>query len=198
MPAKTKSKSAKKAAKSTRPRVKVVSEKQAYKGPVFGVTTFEVQEPGGVRARRDVVTHSGSVVVIAVDEQRGHEPRVLLVRQYRHPARQYLWELPAGRRDEGEDAVEGAKRELIEETGLTARKWTHAFRFWASPGFLDETMDLFLARNLTHGEAQPEEDENIEMRWLPIPRAVRMCMNGEVQDAKTIAGVLWLARKMKL
>ena|SRR5438270_6564728 len=178
----------------SKPRVQIVSEKVRYKGPVFGVTTFEVKEPGGVKARRDVVTHSGSVVVIAVDDR----DRVLLVRQYRHPARDYLWELPAGRKDEGEDALTGAQRELTEETGITAKKWTHAFRFWASPGFLDESMDLFLAQKLTQGEATPEEDENIEMHFIPLKRAVSMVMRGEIVDAKTIAGVLWLARKRKV
>ena len=183
---------------SLKPRVKIISRKQLYSGPVFGVTTFELQEPGGIRARRDVVTHSGSVVVLALDEQPDHEPKVLLVRQYRHPARDYLWELPAGRKDEGEDVLAGAKRELLEETGISAHKWKHAFRFWASPGFLDETMDIFLARNLTHGEATPEEDENIQVKFVPLSRAVRMVMSGKIVDAKTMTGILWLARKLGL
>jgi len=182
-----------------RPRVKIISEKVAYQGPVFGVTTFHVKEPGGIEVRRDVVTHSGSVVVMPVDDS-GTKPKVLLVRQYRQPARQYLWEFPAGRIDKhkGEASLAGAKRELIEETGITAKKWELAFRFWASPGFLDETMDLYVARAITHGDAQPEDDENIEIRWFPLKTAVRMAMSGEIPDAKTIAGILWLARKMKL
>src|SRR5579884_2769161 len=142
------------ATKKRAPRMKVLSEKVAYEGPVFGVTTFYVKEPGGIEVRRDVVTHSGSVVVMPVDDS-AKTPRVLLVRQYRQPARQYLWEFPAGRKDEGEDSLAGAKRELIEETGITAKRWELAFRFWASPGFLDETMDLYVARGITHGEAQP-------------------------------------------
>ena len=177
-----------------KPRVKIVSEKVRYTGPVFGVTTYEVQEPGGVKARRDVVTHSGSVVVIAVDDR----DRVLLVKQYRHPARDYLWELPAGRKDEGEDLLTGAKRELAEETGIAAKRWSHAFRFWSSPGFLDETMDLFLAEKLAYGEATPEEDERIEILFVPLKRALRMVMSGEIVDAKTMAGILWLARQRKI
>lgn len=174
------------------PRISILSQEQVYDGPVFGVTTYFVREPGGIKARRDVVTHSGSVVVIALDE-RGTAPKVLLVRQYRLPARQWLWELPAGRKEPGESALGGAKRELKEETGVTARRWKHAFRFWASPGFLAETMDIFLARDLAMGEATPEEDENIEVRWLQLRRAQRMAMRGEIEDAKTMAGVLWLA-----
>jgi ADP-ribose pyrophosphatase len=184
--------------KSSKPHVKVLSQEQVYAGPVFAVETVFIQEPGGIKARRDVVTHSGSVVVIALDEQPDHEPKVLLVRQYRYPARDFLWELPAGRKDHGEDAIEGAKRELLEETGITAKKWKHAFRFWASPGFLDETMDVFLARQLTRGVAQPEEDENIELKFYPLKTAVRMVMSGKIVDAKTMTGILWLVRKMNV
>lgn len=180
-----------------KPRVKIVSRKQAYQGPVFGVTTYEVQEPGGIKVRRDVVTHSGSVVILAVEEsQHHHGPKVLLIRQYRHPVRDYLWELPAGRKDEGEELLAGAKRELLEETGISARRWKHGFRFWASPGFLDETMDIFLAQGLTHGEAQPEEDENIEVSFVPLSQAVQMVMQGKIVDAKTMTGILWLARQL--
>ncbi len=180
---------------SSKPRVKIISQKEVYSGPVFGVTEVHLKEPGGITVRRDVVTHSGSVVVLAVDEQPGREPQVLLVRQYRHPARDYLWELPAGRKDDGEDALAGAKRELIEETGITARKWKHAFQFWSSPGFLEESMDVFLAQGLTRGVAQPEEDEKIEIKFVPLSRAIRMVTSGKIVDAKTMTGILLLARK---
>lgn len=130
---------------------------------------------------------------MALDERRPG-PQILLVRQYRFPARKFLWELPAGRKDCGESALSGAKRELKEETGVTARRWKHAFRFWASPGFLAETMDIFLARDLEIGEATPEEDENIEARFVPLRRAQRMVISGEIEDAKTMTGVLWLSR----
>jgi len=179
---------AKKAAKA-----KVVSSKVVYKGPVFHVTTDYVKEPGGVAARRDTVRHQGSVVIMAVDD-RGTEPRVLLARQYRHPAQDYLWELPAGRIDEGEDALTAAKRELIEETGITAKKWKRVLFFWASPGFLDETMAVYMATGLTRGDATPEEDENIKIRAFPLSRAVKMALTGKLRDAKTIASVLWLDR----
>ena len=174
-------------------KVKVVSSKVAYRGPVFHVTTDFVQEPGGISSRRDVVRHQGSVVIMAVDDT-GKEPKVLLARQYRHAAGRYLWELPAGRIDQGEDALTGAKRELIEETGISARKWKRALFFWVSPGFLDETMAVYLATGLKQGEATPEEDENIAVRFFPLSRAVKMATTGVLRDAKTIASVLWLER----
>jgi len=170
---------------------RVLSSKEAYRGPVFWVTTDQVLEPTGVRVRRDVVRHSGSVVVLAVDESTG-SPRVLLEKQYRHAAGRFLYELPAGRIDEGENELKAAKRELLEETGYSARSWKRVLRFWASPGFVAETMSVYLARNLTLGTAHPEDDEVIEMKLVPLPRAVAMVMNQTIQDAKTIAGVLWL------
>ncbi len=102
---------------------------------------------------------------MAVDES-GAEPRILLVRQYRHAAQQYLWELCAGRIDEGENELVAAKRELHEETGFTARRWKRILRYYASPGFVAETMAVYVARGLQAGTAQPEEDEDIEIKVL--------------------------------
>lgn len=178
------------------PRLKVLSSKTVYRGKVFDVTTDKVQEPTGITAQRDVVHHSGSVVVLAVDEN-GDEPRVLLERQYRYAARDYLWELPAGRIDPGEKALAGAKRELLEETGYRARQWRHALSFYASPGFLDETMMLFLARDLRAGDAKPEEDECIECRFFSLPHALDMIFSGEIHDGKAIAGILWLSEALR-
>jgi ADP-ribose pyrophosphatase len=171
-----------------------VSSTTVFEGKVFKVTADEVVEPSGVRARRDVVRHSGSVVIAAVDDS-SKEPCVLLARQYRYAAQDALWELPAGRIDEAEQPLAAAKRELIEETGYTARKWKRAMFFFSSPGFLDETMSLFVAEGLTRGKAQPEEDEFITKRLFPISAAVRMVNKGVIKDAKTIAGVLWLAAR---
>jgi ADP-ribose pyrophosphatase len=171
---------------------RVVRSRISYRGPVFWVTTDEVQEPGGVRARRDVIRHAGSVVVLAVDET-GGEPCVLLERQYRHAAESMMWELPAGRIDEGETALAAGKRELLEETGYTASSWKRILHFYVSPGFLDETMTIFLARGLKKGEAQPEADERIDVHFLPLSRVANMARDGAIRDAKTIAAVLWLA-----
>jgi ADP-ribose pyrophosphatase len=178
----------------SRGQAKVVSSKTVYRGPVFSVTTDYVIEPGLSKPqRRDMIRHQGSVVVLVVDDD-ARESRVLLARQYRHAAGKNLWELPAGRIDEGETELEAAKRELLEETGYTARQWKRALRFYASPGFLDETMAIYEARGLKSGTAQPEEDEVIAKRLFPLSSAVRMALNGKIEDGKTIAGVLWLDR----
>jgi len=158
---------------------------------VFWVTTDDVLEPGGVRARRDVIHHTGSVVVLAVDDTRP-EPRLLLERQYRHAAQDYLWELPAGRIDPGENPLPAAQRELLEETGYTAAHWRRILHFYASPGFVAETMSVYLATGLRAGKAQPEEDEVIHKRLVPLATAVRMVLTGKIRDSKTISSVLWL------
>jgi ADP-ribose pyrophosphatase len=172
-------------------KARVISSRVAYRGPAFWVTTDLVQEPSGVRATRDIVRHSGSVVILAVDEAQG-EPHVLLERQYRHAAGRYLYELPAGRIDEGEGELKAAKRELLEETGYTARSWKRVLHFWASPGFVAESMSIYMARGLTAGAAQPEADEVIEIKLVSLKKAVKMVMDGKIFDGKTISGVLWL------
>jgi ADP-ribose pyrophosphatase len=176
---------------AARAGVRLISSRTVYDGPVFTVTTDHVQEPGGVETRRDVIHHSGSVVVLPVDDS-GPTPRVLLERQYRHAAGDYLWELPAGRIDPGEQELVAAKRELLEETGYTATKWKRILKFYASPGFVAETMSVFMATGLRAGEARPEEDEIIYKRMVPLPTAVRMVVSGTIRDAKTISSVLWL------
>jgi len=182
----------------------VLSSRVSYQGPVFSVTTDQVEEPGGITARRDVIRHSGSIVILAVDDSqsaasRGRtgrnkaaEPRVLLERQYRHAADSMMWELPAGRIDEGEVPLAAARRELLEETGYTARQWKKIMHFYVSPGFLDETMTIYLARGLRAGTAQPEADEKIETHFFLLSEARKMALGGRIRDAKTICGIFWL------
>ena len=117
---------------------------------------------------------------------------MLLERQYRHAAGDYLWELPAGRIDEGEAELKAAQRELLEETGYTAQNWRRILRFYASPGFMAETMAVYLATGLRRGIAQPEEDEVIFKRLVPLASAIRMVLSGKIRDGKTISSVLWL------
>lgn len=174
----------------------VLSSREVFRGPVFWVTSDQVQEPTGVTARRDIVRHPGSVVILPVEDSE-RQPRVLLERQYRYTVQDYLWELPAGRIDEGESELAAAKRELLEETGYRARSWRRILKYYASPGFVAEPMALYLARGLRSGEAQPEEDEVIQTRLVALPAAVEMVMRGVIRDSKTISGVLWLAQSEK-
>jgi ADP-ribose pyrophosphatase len=182
--------------KPASPPLKVLSSKTVFKGRVFHVTRDRVQEPNGVTAIREVIRHSGSVVVLAVDDS-GPEPRILLERQYRYAAEDYMLELPAGRIDPGEKALSAGKRELLEETGYTAKRWKKALYFYPSPGFLEETMTIFLARGLKPGEAQPEDDERIEHDLVPLSGVVKMIVGGKVRDGKTIAGVLWYKEELE-
>jgi ADP-ribose pyrophosphatase len=180
--------------KSSKTKARVLSSREVYRGPAFWVTTDQVLEPSGVQVRRDIVRHTGSVVILAVDETHS-EPQVLLVRQYRHAAQQYLWELCAGRIDEGESELVAAKRELLEETGYRARRWERVLRFYASPGFVAETMAIYLARDLRPGSARPEEDEVIEIGFFPLTKVLQMVMSGVIKDAKTMSAILWLANQ---
>ena len=181
--------------KSSRKSARIASSKTAFTGRVFNVVSQRVEEPDGVLVRRDIVQHHGSIVILALDETT-HPPRLLLERQYRHAAGERLWELPAGSLEPGEQKLAAAKRELKEETGFTATKWEKALFFYVSPGFLTESMAVFLARGLKKGEAQPEEDERIAVRFFPLPQAVQMALRGKIKDAKTLASILWLDRKL--
>jgi ADP-ribose pyrophosphatase len=185
---------------SSRPRPKqrlarIISSKTVFKGPVFSVVSQQVQEPDGIRVRRDIVRHHGSIVILAVDDST-RPLRVLLERQYRHAAGQRLWELPAGSLEPGENKLAAAKRELAEETGYTAARWQKALFFYVSPGFLDESMAVYLARGLKKGKAHPEEDERIAVRFFTLPQAMRLATTGKIKDAKTLASLLWLEKKL--
>ncbi len=175
-------------------KAKVLSHKVLYRGKVFSLTSDRVREPHGIEARRDVVRHPGSVVVLALDGK-GKDARVLVERQYRYAADQYLWEVPAGRIDPGETQLAAAKRELLEETGYTARRWRKQMTYYASPGFLDETMNVFVAEGLRRGQAQPEADEFIRVRFFPLRQLARMAASGRLRDGKTIAAVLAYAAR---
>ncbi len=193
---KSKSKATSTQQSSLKNKAKVLSKKTVFRGRVFSVASERVREPGGIVVRRDIVRHGPSVVILAVDDS-GPEPRVLLERQYRHAADDFLWELPAGSVDPGESMLAAARRELVEETGYRARQWSRALHFYPSPGFLDETMTIFLAHGLTSGTAHPEADELIACHLMPPSEAVKMVMSGKIRDAKTIVGVLWLVESLR-
>ena len=175
-------------------RGKTLSSKKVFQGKVFWVTRDTVKEPGGVTATRDVIRHNGSVVILGVDAAKNpKDPGILLIRQYRHAADKILLELPAGRIEPGETLLAGGKRELIEETGYRAKKWSKLASYYASPGFLTETMSILLAEDLTLGEAHPEADEKIELHMTPLSEVLKLIHAGRIEDGKTLIGVLLYA-----
>jgi len=166
---------------------RILSSEMIYQGRVFGLRRDEVVEPSGVRATREVITHPGSVVVLPVLP----DGRIVMIRQYRHATRQYLWELVAGRKEPEETPKQGAARELLEETGYRAKRFKVFLDVFPTPGFLEERMYLLLAEGLTAGEAQPEEDEKIEVRAYRVNELKKMIKSGRLRDAKSIAGILY-------
>jgi ADP-ribose pyrophosphatase len=166
--------------------MKLISSREKYRCPIFTVTEDHARDPGGFEIRRAIVRHGGSAVMMAVDERK----RVLLVRQYRLPAQGMLWELPAGRLEPGETALQAAKRELAEETGYRASKWKRLATFYVSPGYVSERMTIFLATDLRQGEAEPMEDERIECRWFTTRELDEWIRSGKIADAKTMIGFL--------
>lgn len=172
--------------------LQLISSEELLSTSIFRVTLDRAIDPDGFEIKRAIIQHIGSAVMMGVDAKR----RILLVRQYRLPARKYLWELPAGRLDEGETPLKAAKRELIEETGFRAKKWSKLAFFYPSPGFLAESMTIYLAEDLTPGKATPMEDERIECGWFSSKQMGEMIERGEIQDAKTIIGwSMWKLRK---
>ncbi len=170
---------------------KLISSKLAYKGKVFSVFSDKVEEPGGGINVREVIRHNGSVVILAVDESKNPaDPEIILERQYRHAAGQFLFELPAGRVEPGEAPLAAAKREMIEETGYRAKKWSLLTKYFASPGFLGEWMQIYLAREIREGVATPEEDEQIEILRVPLSEALGMIAAGKIHDGKTLIGLM--------
>ncbi len=188
---------AKRHAKAAVVRAQIVSSKVVYQGRLFRVTQDKIVEPSGKRNERDVIRHNGSVVILAIDSSKSKkDPWIVIERQYRHAANQYLWEVPAGKLDPGEDALSGAQRELAEETGYHARKWKELVEYYASPGFLGESMKVFTAEGLVAGEAHPEEDEEIEFRLVKLSDALKMIEKGAILDGKTLTAVLLYARQL--
>jgi ADP-ribose pyrophosphatase len=153
---------------------------------VLSLDVDEVEEPGGVRAVREVVRHRGSVAALPVHD----DGRLVLVRQYRYPVDEEVWELPAGRLGPGEDALAAARRELEEEAGLAAARLEKIAFFYTTPGFCDEAMHLFRATDLAPVPPRPEEDERIEVRSVTLDEARQMLSRGEIREGKTLVALL--------
>jgi ADP-ribose pyrophosphatase len=172
-------------------RATILSSEVVFQCPLFKVLHDKLIEPGGRCNEREVIRHNGSVVILALDNSKSKkDPWIVMERQYRHAAQQYLWELPAGKIESGEDPLEGAKRELAEETGYRAKKWRPLVEYYASPGFLGESMKVFLAEGLEPGAAHPEEDEQIELRLVKLSEVLKMIEKGAILDGKTLTSVL--------
>ena len=165
---------------------KTVDSREVFKGRIIRVRLDTVCLPNGKESTREVVEHPGGVGILAIDR----EDRVLLVRQYRYAFGRVLTEIPAGKREPGEPPFVTAQRELQEEVGAVAGKWTELGSLIASPGCYGETLYLYMAEDLRFGETHPDEDEFLEPLRLPFDEAVRQCMDGTLTDAKTVAAVL--------
>jgi ADP-ribose diphosphatase len=166
---------------------KMVKSEVVWQGKVFAVRRDEIVEPDGLRATRELISHPGSVVVLPLL----NDGKIVMVRQYRHAARQYLWELVAGRMDAGETVKEGAARELREETGYRAKRLTEFLDVFPTPGFLEERMHILLAEGLTAGKAEPEADEKLISHAYKPEELNKMMQKGALRDAKSIAGILY-------
>jgi len=163
-----------------------LSTRRVYDGKVLALDVDEVQEPGGVRATREVVRHHGSVAALPVNE----DGSMILVRQYRYAVDEALWELPAGRMDAGETPEAGIQRELREEIGQRAGQLEKIAFFYTTPGFCDEAMHLFRATGLRPDKADADEDERIEVGTFTLDEARAMIARGELREGKTLVAIL--------
>lgn len=168
-------------------------EQVAFMGRIVKVTLDTVTLPNGKRADIEVVHHPGGAAVAALDAQQ----RVCLLRQYRPVFSDWIWELPAGKLDPGEGPLATAQRELIEEAGVKAARWTPLGRIMSSPGVFGEVVHLYLAQDLTAVPANTEEHELIEVHWVPLAEAIARASDGDVNDAKTLAGLFRAIGRLK-
>lgn len=176
----------KRARPATASAARVLATRRVYEGKVLSLDVDEVEEPGGVRAVREVVRHRGSVAALPIRD----DGRLVLVRQYRYPVDARVWELPAGRLDPGESVEDAARRELEEEVGLRPRHLERLAVFYTTPGFCDETMHLFRATGLDSVAARPECDERIEAGLFTLAEARDMIRRGEIREGKTLVALL--------
>ena len=162
------------------------------KGRFLHFCVDEVTLSNGHISTREMVFHPGAVAILAATPAN----EIILVRQYRYPVKEVLYEIPAGKLEQGEEPASSAVRELEEETGFSARKWEKLGVFYTAPGFSNETMHLFEATDLVEKEAHPDPDEIITYEKIPLIQVFKMIEKGEIKDGKTILAILWLAKKL--
>ena len=172
-------------------KLEIISSEQIYHGRVFDVTVATIREDDQTY-KREIVNHPGSAVIIPVFDN----GTVALVEQYRHPARRFMLEVPAGTLSPGEPPEDGARRELEEEVGVRAGQMEKLSEFFVSPGFLEEKMWLYLATKLTETKQSLDDDEYLKIRRIPLLRAMQMITDGEIEDAKTIIGIMLTAQRL--
>jgi ADP-ribose pyrophosphatase len=168
------------------------SIRTVFKGRVLTLNLERVRLPNGRVAELEIAHHPGGAAVVALDA----DGRVCLLRQFRHAAGGWITELPAGKLDGGEPPLECAQRELAEEAGVTAGRWDKLGEYFSSPGVFTEVIHLFLARDLAAAEARPEEHEVFEASWVPLEEAAALAAGGQLQDAKTLIGLLWARARL--
>lgn len=172
-------------------RERTITSQQVFVGRLLKVRVDEVALEGGRHTTREIVEHPGAVAIVALQGE-GDEQRVTLVRQFRKAAEQFLLEIPAGTLEPGEEPLACAQRELLEETGLTARRWKHIQTFYTAPGFCTEKMWLYLAQDVQPAlEGHAAEDEQIEVCFYTRAQVKEMMHSGQFHDAKTLVGLLW-------
>lgn len=173
------------------PEERTIGTRRVFDGTLIGVRVDQVRLGSGREATREIVEHPGAVGILAWDGA-----RLALVRQWRHPAGRPLLEIPAGTLDPGEEPLTTARRELAEECGVAAAGWEEGPAFYTAPGFCSELLTLFLATDLRPASVEAPEDEELELSWATLDEALGLLDRGEIADAKSVAGVLWLARRL--
>lgn len=163
-----------------------LSSEKIYDGRIISLRKDEIITEKGVKQSREVVSHGGGAAVLVVKNG-----KILLERQFRYPYGEILWEIPAGKRDKGEDYAETAKRELEEETGYVAEKLVKLFEIYPTPGYTNEVIGIFKAEGLKKGVLHFDEDEDITSGWIPEEKVFEMIENGEIKDGKTLIALLW-------
>lgn len=171
-----------------------ISSRRVYEGKVINVDRDTVSFPDGSIGELEMVRHPGaSAVVPFLTDPRGDDPQILLIKQYRYAAEDFIYEIPAGKLDGDEDPAVCARRELQEETGCTAERIEHVYTFYTTPGFTDERIHAFMATGLTRGDMKHEKDEFMSLETVTLSRALELIKKGELRDAKTALAILYVA-----
>ncbi|MBQ7108202.1 MAG: NUDIX hydrolase [Clostridia bacterium] len=172
---------------------KQLSFEYKFKGRIINLRVDEALLPNGATASREIVEHNGGICVVPLTENN----EILMVEQFRYPYGEVVLEIPAGKRDGNEEPLDGGKRELKEETGATAESYTFLGELYPSPGYCGEIIYMYLAKGLSYGETDPDEDEFLNVKKIPLEKAVDMIMKGEIKDAKTQTAILKVERMLK-